>query len=92
MATASKLGLCKVSKTDREWFGLRELTEYADVSERTLRGWMRRSVDPLPAVRVGGKILVCRSQFDAWLELHRIQPISSVDVDSIVEELVGNTR
>ena len=29
---------------EREWLGLRELTTYADVSDRTLRTWMRLAV------------------------------------------------
>jgi len=73
----------------REWLGLRELTAYADVSDRTLRAWMHRPDNPLPAVQVGGKILVRRSQFDAWLEQHRIEPISSLDIDGIVAEMTG---
>ena len=71
-----------------EWLGLRELTEYAAVSERTLRGWIHLPSDALPAVRVGGKILIQRSQFDSWLGKHRIEPLPSVDVDAIVRELV----
>jgi excisionase family DNA binding protein len=93
MTAAPKLALCKLQpeqfKQSREWLGLRELTEYADVSERTLRAWMHRETNPLPAVQVGSKILVKRAQFDIWLERHRILPISSVDVDSIVAELMG---
>jgi len=93
MATASKLAQCKPQpeqiKQSREWLDLRELTEYAAVSERTLRAWMHRTIDPLPAVQVGGKILIRRTQFNLWLEHHRILPISSVDVDSIVAELTS---
>ena len=77
---------------DREWLGLRELASYASVSERTLRSWLHRPVDSLPAVQVGGKILVRRSQFDAWLEQHPVHKIRPVDVDGIVEELVGEFR
>lgn len=73
---------------DREWLGIRELTKYASVSERTLREWMHRQNDALPAVRVEGKILVRRSQFDAWLERHRITPNVPVDVDAIVNGLL----
>ena len=73
---------------DREWLGIRELTKYASVSDRTLREWLHRTTDALPAVRVDGKILVRRSQFDAWLERHRIQPRARVDVDAIVNSLV----
>jgi excisionase family DNA binding protein len=75
-------------KIDREWLSLRQLTEYAAVSERTLREWLHRSTDALPAVRVDGKILVRRSQFDAWLECHRIDPSAQIDVDGIVNGLL----
>jgi excisionase family DNA binding protein len=73
---------------DRGWLSLRELTEYASVSERTLRQWLHRSTDALPAVRVDGKILVRKSEFDAWLERHRIQPDAPIDVDGIVNAVL----
>ena len=80
--------MASAPKLDREWLSLRQLTEYAAVSERTLREWLHREKDALPAVRVDGKILVRRSQFDAWLEHHRIQPSASIDVDAIVNDLL----
>jgi excisionase family DNA binding protein len=73
-----------------EWLDLKALTQYACLSDRTLRELIHRPVNPLPAVRVGGKILVRRSELDHWLEGHRLK---AVDVDCIVEELVaGVTR
>ena len=77
---------------DREWFSVRQLTAYAAVSERTVRDWLHRTTDALPAVRVDGKILVKRSQFDAWLERHRIRPEEPVDVDSIVNSLLRDVE
>jgi len=68
-----------------EWLDLRRLTEYAAVSERTLRAWIHAPVDPLPAARVGTKLLVRRSEFDRWLERHRVE---SLDFDGMVEEIV----
>lgn len=68
-----------------EWLDLRRLQEYAAVSERTLRAWIHSPVEPLPAVRVGAKILVRKSDFDRWLEQHPVRPI---DLGCIVEELV----
>ena len=68
-----------------EWLDLKALRGYACVSERTLRDWMHRPIDPLPAVRVGAKILVRRSTFDQWLENHRLK---TIDVGCIVDELV----
>jgi excisionase family DNA binding protein len=71
-----------------EWLGLRELTEYAAVSERTLRAWIHQAADPLPAVKAGGKLLIKRSAFDEWLEGRPVRALSAVDVDAIVRELV----
>lgn len=76
---------------ERGWLSLRELTEYASVSERTLREWVHRSTDALPAVRVDGKILVRKSEFDAWLERHRIRP-DSIDVGKIVDDVLKGVR
>lgn len=74
---------------DREWLDLKALQRYACVSERTLRHWIHRPVDPLPAVRVGTKILIRRSSFDAWLEAHHVRQI---DVDIILNEMVASIK
>ena len=67
-----------------EWLDLRALQRYACVSERTLREWIHRPVNPLPAVRVGTKLLVRRGVFDAWLEAHQV---TRFDLDSILDEM-----
>ena len=75
-------------QVEREWLCIRKLTQYAAVSERTLREWMHRQDDALPAVQVDEKILVRRSQFDSWLERHSIKRTNAVDVDAIVNDLL----
>jgi len=70
----------------REWLDLKALRQYACVSERTLREWIHRSLNPLPAARVGSKILVRRSDFDHWLESHQVK---NVDVSCIVDEVLA---
>lgn len=80
------------SPLSREWLDLRQLTEYAAVSERTVRGWIHSPVSPLPAVQVRGKILVRKSDFDRWLERHQVKPLGSLDLDGIVEEIVEEAR
>ena len=75
-------------KMATEWMGLKQITQYANVSERTLRGWIHSPVDPLPAVRVSGKILVRRSELDAWFSRHRVKPLETVDLDGIVREVL----
>jgi excisionase family DNA binding protein len=76
-------------RPEREWLDLKALRQYACVSERTIRDWIHRPVDPLPAVRVGSKILVRRSEFDRWLETHQVKHI---DVGCIVDELVAGVK
>ena len=72
----------------REWLGLRDLTRYANVSERTLRSWIYSPVDPLPAVKVSGKVLVRKRDFDTYLERHRIRPLEEINVDAVVRDLM----
>jgi excisionase family DNA binding protein len=69
-----------------EWLDLKALRQHACVSERTLREWIHRPTNPLPAARVGVKILVRRSTFDRWLEDHSLK---AVDVGCIVDEMVA---
>ena len=75
-----------VEQQQPEWLDLKALRRHACVSERTVRDWIHRPVDPLPATRVGTKILVRRSVFDRWLEAHQIK---QVDVGCIVDQLVA---
>jgi hypothetical protein len=35
-----------------------------------------------------GKILIKRSKFDQWLELHPMQSIGSIDVNQIANEII----
>ena len=57
--------------------------------KRTLREWVHRAINPLPAAQVGTKILVRRSTFDHWLENHRLK---TIDVGCIVDELVAGVK
>ncbi|MDP9160719.1 MAG: helix-turn-helix domain-containing protein [Acidobacteriota bacterium] len=66
-----------------EWMDLKALQQYACVSERTIRAWIKRPAHPLPASRVCGKILIKRSGFDSWIEGHQMK---KVDVSCIVDE------
>jgi excisionase family DNA binding protein len=73
-------------RSKAEWLDLKALTGYACISERTLREWLHRPIDSLPASRVGSKILVRRSTFDQWLENHRLK---LVDVGCIVDDMLA---
>jgi hypothetical protein len=53
------------------YFSLRALSGYCDLSVRTLREHLADATHPLPCYRVGGKVLVRRSEFDAWVRAFR---------------------
>ena len=76
-------------RIDLEWLSARQVTQYANISRRTLRAWIHSPVDPLPAVQVCGKLLVRRSTLDAWLERHRVRPVACLDLNGIVKEVLG---
>ena len=84
----SKIGRSSEAALSNEWLDLRRLRAYACVSERTLRGWIHSPVDPLPAVQVRGKNLVRKSDFDQWLEHHRIKSLGTFNLSAIVQEMV----
>jgi hypothetical protein len=63
---------------------LRALSGYSGLSIRTLREHLVHVVRPLPHYRVGGKILVRRSEFDSWITKFRevpIEPVSALIAD-----------
>src|SRR2546422_10283321 len=63
------------------FLSLRALASYACVSVRKISEHLDDAIHPLPHYRVGGKIVIRRSEFDAWmasyLRVHR------TDVDEI---------
>lgn len=69
------------------YLDLRTLAAYAGLSRRTLRTWLSHPAHPLPHYRVGGKILVRRAEFDAWVSQFRVAPPSRVE--TIVRDLLG---
>ena len=64
------------------YLGLRALAGYSGLSVRKLRDLLIDPAHPLPCYRVGGKILVRRSEYDAWAARYR--QIGNPDLDRIV--------
>ena len=72
------------------YMSLKALARYSDLSVRTLREHLADHTRPLPCYRVGGKILVRRSEFDAWIAGYRT--VGRADVDRIVHEMLVDMR
>jgi excisionase family DNA binding protein len=50
---------------------LKKLADYSSLSRRTLQKLVNDTKDPIPSHRVGGKLLVRKSDFDHWLARRR---------------------
>jgi excisionase family DNA binding protein len=73
-------------KIMREYFSIKELAEYAGISVRKLRDMINASLNPIPALRLGGSIKVKRSEFDEWAKsCRRVSDLNDL-VDRIVDE------
>jgi excisionase family DNA binding protein len=70
---------------------LKALASYAGLSVRTLRGCLDHPARPLPHYRIGGRILVKRSEFDHWAEQFKVQA-QPQGVDSLVDDVLAALR
>src|SRR5437870_10905794 len=74
-----------VSTSLDPFLDLRALAMYSSLSVRKLRDLLEDPERPLPCYQVGGKILVRRSEFDAWISAYRRR--GRTDVDEIVSDV-----
>jgi excisionase family DNA binding protein len=70
----------------RELVALKALAAYSGFGLRKLYDFLSDPVHPLPHYRVGGKILVRRSEFDAWIARYR--QCGRANVDAIVDNVL----
>lgn len=76
---------------DDGYLSLKTLAAYTGLSVRTLRSHFRHPTYPLPCYRIGGRVLVRRSDFDAWAGQFRVVR-STVSVDELVSDVVRGLR
>ena len=69
-------------------FDLRGLSAYSSLKVPTLRLYIRRG--KLPAYKVKGKILIRRSEFDAWLESFRLN--NQQDLEAVVDSIMADLK
>jgi hypothetical protein len=71
---------------------LKALAGYAGLSVRRLRQLLIDPFHPIPHYRLGGRILVRRSEFDTWLQHYRARPIADLHaiVDDVVREVTAS--
>jgi len=79
------------SATEPGYLSLRSLAVYSGLSVRTLRACLTNRVRALPHYRIGGKILVRRSEFDGWANQFRFVQRPS-GVDDLVDDVLATLR
>ena len=72
------------------YLSLKALAVYSGVSVRTLRNYLTRHTGALCYYRMDRKILVKRSDFDAWMLRYRVEP--SEELDRLADALIGGGR
>lgn len=72
------------------YLSLRALAGYSGLSIRRLRALLDGPAHPLPCYRIGGKILVRRSEYDAWVVHYR--RAGRGDVDRVVSDVLQSLR
>lgn len=82
LATRARDGSARIAvaaRLDDAYLPLKTLADYSGLSVRTLRSYLTHPAHPLPCYRIGGKVLVRRSEFDQWAGQFRALPPSTVD-------------
>jgi hypothetical protein len=72
------------------FLSLRALSDYSGLSTRTLRNHLLAPGHPLPYYRIGGKIIVRTSEYDAWAARYR--HLGSPDLDRVATEAMRDLR
>jgi len=72
------------------YLSLKALSAYSGISTRKLRDLLTDPGHPLPHYRIGGKILVRRSEYDTWAGRYR--RLGDPDIDRILADVVREVR
>ena len=66
-----------------QFFDLKTLSQYSCLSVRTLRNYLGK----LPHYRVGGKLLIRKSEFDRFMDKYRVVDNLNEVVEDILSEM-----
>jgi hypothetical protein len=80
----------KTPPEERELLTLKQLVAYSALSERTIRDYINAPLRALPCYRIGVKVLVRRSEFDAWMLQHR--QVGPAGLDRVVDSVIGPSK
>jgi len=71
-----------------QYFDLRGLSAYSTMGVSTLREYIKEG--KLPAYKVKGKVLIRKSEFERWIERHRMN--QKKDIESIADDIIKSLK
>ena len=71
-----------------QFFNLKGLSAYSAISVGSLRDYLKSG--RLPCFKLRGKILIKRSEFDAWLEAYRFN--KKLELDSLIDDVLADLK
>jgi len=71
-----------------QYFDLRGASGYSSMAVSTIRSYIKAG--SLPAYKVGGKVLIRRSELDSWIETFRIN--KKQDLNVLVDDVLNNLK
>jgi predicted DNA-binding transcriptional regulator AlpA len=79
---------------EREYFNVKELSDYSGLGVRTIWSFLKDATNPLPHIRIGKKIVrIKRTDFDAWIRIYYVSTTERKNtVDRIVCEVMSDFR
>jgi len=80
----------KAPPEERDLLTIKQLVAYSALSERTLRDYIKAPLRALPCYRIGVKVLVRKSEFDAWMLQHR--QVGPAGLDRVVDSVIGPSK
>ncbi len=68
------------------YYDLRAASAYSSMAVSTIRGYIKSG--SLPSYKVGGKVLIRRSEFDVWIKSFRIT--KDQDLNGLVNDVLNS--
>ena len=60
------------SLNEERLYTISELAAYSGFSTTTIRGWITRDHDPIPAYQIDKEYRVIKKEFDEWIKRYRV--------------------
>ena len=79
---------------EREYFNVKELSDYSGLGVRTIWSFLKDLTNPLPHIRIGRKIVrIKRTDFDVWISVYYVSDTERKNTaDRIVREVMNDFR